>query len=166
MTKLAKARKDVGKTQEAVAYDAGMSKNGYRKLERDEVKDPHIPTIYGVSRAVNCDPHEIDEFKGALARFEHSGHRVSDEPPSVHSVGEVIAEERRSKPSAKELAESLGVELPDLEATRQKYDESEFRPDMELFDAIALVAKRQMEISKRLEAMEIKIDQVMEKVGT
>jgi transcriptional regulator with XRE-family HTH domain len=53
------ARKARSKSQEALAYEAGMSLRAFRSLERGEATDPHVSTIYKISEALGVSPYSL-----------------------------------------------------------------------------------------------------------
>ncbi len=109
-----KAREKIGKTQQLVATEAGMSVAGYRKLEAGGVRRPAATTIHGISRSVGMAAHEIDEFAEVLAGYE---------------VGTQVAYQTVA------LAEPQ-VAVPDVEETRLRYRAGEFEGDVREDEAL------------------------------
>ncbi len=133
--KLRKARENIGKTQQLVATEAGMSMAGYRKLEAGGVRRPAATTIHGVSRSVGVDPHKIDEFAEVLAGYEAaSGARVAYQM--------ALVEPQIVTPAV----------APDVEETRRRYRVGEFEDnlyeDEELRAEIAALVEQQQRLIK------------------
>ncbi len=142
--RLRQARKSADKTQQEVATQIGKSIAGYRKIEDGNVRRPGAVMIHAISRSVGVDPHQIDEFREALAEYEVvSGTRIA------HRAA---------------LAESQVV-VPDVKETRQRYRKGEFEGDfyenaalhVEIGDLIGRqqrLIKEQQEMAARLDAIE------------
>ncbi|MDP9488377.1 MAG: helix-turn-helix domain-containing protein [Actinomycetota bacterium] len=142
--KLRKAREKIGKTQQLVATEAGMSVAGYRKLEAGGVRRPAATTIHGVSRSVGMAAHEIDEFVEVLAGYE---------------IGTQVAYQTVAL-AEPQVAVPAGV--PDLEDTRCRYKagefESDFREDTELRAEIAVLVERQQRLIEEQRAISEKLE--------
>lgn len=152
--KLRQARVSAEKSQQMVATEAGMSINGYRKLEAGGVRRPAATTIHGVSRSLGVDPHEVDEFREVLAGYEVvSGTQVAHQtaalaqPPVVipgveetHSYRDAHGEELRGV-----LRSVYGVEVPTQEEAKRVSEEVTLRPDRALFEAIEALIEREVD---------------------
>jgi len=171
-------RRFLDMTQEDVARAAGISIQNERRLERKEVENPNLQTVYGVSRALGVDPHEIDEFRVAIARFEEAGVRLAGQTIPTGSTAEVRGESPAVPPVAQAkkdyrnlrgeelrrvLRDEYGVELPTHEeakeeaeaATDKPREEGGFYPNAEFFAAVTVAVGRQIEARLAAQQQEI-----------
>jgi transcriptional regulator with XRE-family HTH domain len=79
-------------SQEALAYQAGMSLRAYRSLERGEALDPHISTIRNISGALGVSLYML---LGELGASEGPAVPKAGAPPSP-AEQTALDEERRS----------------------------------------------------------------------
>lgn len=67
--KLKEVRERSGKSQQVVAVENGLAVSGYRRIESGDVQKPGITSVYGISRSIGADPHDIDEFAATLNEY-------------------------------------------------------------------------------------------------
>ena len=138
------ARVEARLTQQEAATRAGMSVQGWRKLERGEVTNPQITTAYNAALAVGKHPQDIEELTTVVNEFEKA------------RFGRLRGEGLR-----RVLREEHGVELLPHEEAKQEAEaatgrpreESGFYEDQDLKNRVAVLVEMRTPLAEQQRLM-------------